>query len=62
MATPIGVHETLELHELLMFKNVCATKSATMSTLAQDDELKRILNEDVNKSRHHIEQLQNILS
>ncbi|PLR95116.1 hypothetical protein [Bacillus sp. T33-2] len=62
MPKPIGVHETLELHELLMFKNVCTTKSATMSGLAQDDELKSILNQDVTVSRQHIEQLKGILS
>jgi similar to spore coat protein len=62
MTKPAGVHEALELHELLMFKNVCTTKSAVMSKLAQDDELKNLLNQDVSKSTQHIEEIRNILS
>jgi len=30
----LGVHETLDMHEILMFKNICLTKSATMSAIA----------------------------
>jgi similar to spore coat protein len=62
MTKPVGVHEALELHELLMFKTVCTTKSAAMSKLAEDSELKNLLNQDVSKSTQHIEQLRSILS
>ncbi|MEK5268149.1 hypothetical protein [Weizmannia sp. FSL W8-0401] len=34
MDQTLGVHETLDMHEILMFKNICLTKSATMSAIA----------------------------
>ena len=36
MTKYLGLHETLDLHELLSFKNLCLTKATTMSVLAQD--------------------------
>ncbi|WP_394514484.1 hypothetical protein [Priestia aryabhattai] len=58
----LGVHETLELHELLTFKNICLTKSATMIGLAQDVELKNILARDVTQTKLHVQQLKSLLS
>lgn len=57
----LATHETLELHELLSFKTVCATKSSTMSMLASDPELKSLLQQDTTKSKQHIQELQGIL-
>lgn len=57
----LGVHETLELHELLTFKTLCATKSSTMSTLASDAQLKSMLQQDTKLSKQHINELQSIL-
>ncbi|RFU61625.1 hypothetical protein [Peribacillus glennii] len=57
MQQNLGLHETLELHELLTFKNNCLTKSSTMGALAKDDELKRLLALDVKQSKQEIEQL-----
>jgi similar to spore coat protein len=58
----LGLHETLDLHELLTFKNLCLTKATTMSVLAQDPELKAILSEDVVNGTQHIHQLQKFLT
>jgi hypothetical protein len=33
----LATHETLEMHELLAFKNVCLTKSQTMQALVKDE-------------------------
>ena len=57
-----GLHETLDLHELLSFKNLCLTKATTMSVLAQDEELKTILADDVTTGIKHIQQLQQFLT
>ncbi|PLR81973.1 hypothetical protein CVD25_05680 [Bacillus canaveralius] len=62
MTKYLGVHETLEAHEILTFKNVCLTKSHTMSGLAQDEELKALLAGDVEVNRAHIQQLQELLT
>jgi similar to spore coat protein len=59
--TTLGVHETLELHELLTFKSLCLTKSSTMSGLVQDNELKNLLSQDATQTRSHIESLQQFI-
>jgi similar to spore coat protein len=57
----LGVHETLELHELLTFKTLCATKSSTMGALVSDNQLKTLLQQDTKLSKQHINELQTIL-
>ncbi len=57
----IAPHETFEIHELLTFKNVCATKSATMSALVKDEELKSLMQQDFSNTQGHIKELQNLL-
>ncbi|MDQ0228646.1 DUF892 family protein [Metabacillus niabensis] len=58
----LAPHETYELHELLTFKNTCLTKSATMSKLIQDPELKAILEQDVTKSKQQIQRIQEFIT
>ncbi|MEH7074880.1 hypothetical protein [Neobacillus drentensis] len=62
MTKYLGLHETLDLHELLSFKNLCLTKATTMSALAQDEELKAILSEDAAAGTQHIQQLKQFLT
>ncbi|WP_339182182.1 DUF892 family protein [Bacillus sp. FSL R5-0560] len=57
-----GLHETLELLELLTFKNLCLTKSSTMTGLVQDEELKSILEQDAQKTKQQVARLQELLS
>lgn len=58
----MGLHETHEIHELLMFKNLCMTKSTLMSGFIQDEELKNILNSDVTATRQQIQRLQEFIT
>lgn len=58
----MGLHETLEVHELLTFKNLSVTKSFAMSKLAQDEELKAILSGEVNTGRQFINQLKGFIT
>ncbi|MBO0962474.1 hypothetical protein J1P26_22530 [Neobacillus sp. MM2021_6] len=62
MTKYLGLHETIDLHELLSFKNLCLTKATMMSGLAQDEELKAILSADVTTGIQHIQQLQQFLT
>ncbi|SFH95833.1 MULTISPECIES: spore coat protein [unclassified Bacillus (in: firmicutes)] len=57
-----GVHEVNELHEMLTFKNVCMTKSAVIAGVAQDPALQSLLQQDVNMSMKHCQDLKNLLS
>lgn len=54
-------HETIELHELITFKNVCLTKSISMSILVSDNELKSILKQDAVTTQKHIEDLLSLM-
>jgi similar to spore coat protein len=58
----LALHESLEVRELLSFKNVCLTKSQTMQALVTDDNLKSLLQQDVQKSAKNIQELQGILT
>lgn len=58
----LAMHETLEVHEILTFKNVCCTKSATMQALVSDPDLQALLQQDVQTSKQHIQELQGLLS
>ncbi|MDK8642265.1 hypothetical protein [Niallia taxi] len=62
MPKNLGIHESLELHELLTFKNACLTKSTTMGTLAKDALLQDILNEDAAQSREAVQALRSLLA
>lgn len=57
----LGVHEKLELHELLTFKTTCLTKSQTMMPMVSDQNLKAILQQDVASGSQDIQQLKNLL-
>lgn len=59
--TRIAPHETFELHELLTFKTVCATKSDAMSKMVKDPELKALLENDYALGRDHIRELASLL-
>ena len=62
ISNKIAPHEVLEIHELLTFKNVCATKAATMAGLVKDEELKSILQQDFNMGKEHIKELNNLMT
>jgi similar to spore coat protein len=62
MIKHLGLHETLEVHELLTFKSLCQTKAFTMSGLVQDMELKTILLNDLSNGSQHIQHLQEFLT
>ncbi len=59
--TKIAPHEALELHEIITFKNVCATKAATMAELVKDEELKCLLETDYNVAQSQISELQELV-
>jgi similar to spore coat protein len=58
----LALHETMELHEMLNFKTVCMTKSKMMQGLVFDQDLKALMNKDVQQSMASIKELQNLLT
>jgi len=53
----ISPRESLEIHELLSFKNLCATKSAMMKGLVKDESLRNLFETDINMSKEQISEL-----
>ncbi|MGE5403895.1 MAG: spore coat protein [Candidatus Saccharibacteria bacterium] len=58
----LTLHETMEIHEMLNFKTVCMTKSKMMQGLVFDQELKALMEKDVQHSLLAINELQNLLT
>lgn len=58
----IAPRESLELHELLTFKSLCATKSATLTAMVTDEVLKTMLQQDVEMSQTQIRDLENLIN
>jgi similar to spore coat protein len=56
------LHEVLEIHEMAAFKTVCLTKSKTMKALVSDQQLKDLMQQDVDISTRQLQELASILS
>jgi similar to spore coat protein len=54
--------ETIQIHEMLNLKTVCMTTSKMMEGVVFDQDLKRLLEKDVQQSITAIAGLQNLLS
>lgn len=57
----LALHETMELHELLNFKTICMTTSKMIQGLVFDQELKALLEKDVQQSIESVKVLQGLL-
>lgn len=56
------LHETMELHELLNFKTICMTTSKMIQGVVFDQELKALLEKDVQQSIQTVNVLQGLLN
>jgi similar to spore coat protein len=57
---PIAVHESLEIHEALNFKTLCLFKSKMMQGIVFDQDLKALMQKDVEQSIQDITDLQSL--
>lgn len=57
----LALHETMEIHEMLNLKTVCMTTSKMMEGVVFDQELKALLEKDVQQSITAINDLQRLL-
>jgi similar to spore coat protein len=62
MTKYLGIHETLELLEVLTFKSVTLTKATAMGLLVKDLRLKEILSNEVTASTAHINRMKELLT
>ncbi|WP_134683966.1 spore gernimation protein GerQ [Brevibacillus migulae] len=54
----LAAHESLEIHEVLNFKTLCLAKSKLMQGLVFDQELRALMQKDVQQSTQAIAELQ----
>ncbi|MCT8975048.1 spore coat protein [Clostridium sp. CX1] len=57
----LAPNETMQVHEMLNLKTVCMTTSKMMEGVVFDQELKGLLEKDVQQSITAIKDLQNLL-
>ncbi|MCL6571681.1 MAG: spore coat protein [Bacillus sp. (in: Bacteria)] len=53
----LALHETMETHEIVNFKTVCLLKSKLMQGICFDNELKVLMEKDVQQSIKDINEL-----
>lgn len=58
----ISPREALDLHEIISFKVLCATKAATINALVQDEELKNMMDLDVATTKEHLKELRDLIT
>ncbi|QHA93106.1 hypothetical protein [Bacillus sp. N1-1] len=57
-----GLHEVLEVHEMAAFKTNCLSKSKTLKALVTDQQLKDIMQQDIDVSTRQLQEYASILS
>jgi similar to spore coat protein len=57
----LAPNETMQVHEMLNLKTVCMVTSKMMEGVVFDQDLKRLLEKDVQQSITAVNQLQNLL-
>lgn len=56
----LAAHESVDIHELLNFKTLCLAKSKLMQGIVFDQDLKALMQKDVEQSTQAIAELQAI--
>lgn len=62
MAKELAMHETLEVHEVLIFKTACLAKNKLFLDMVQDKKLREIMEEDMELSTKAVKDLRKILA
>lgn len=57
----ITPRESLDIHEIMMFKLLCATKVSTLKSLIKDEELKAILQKETDNLKEDLKELKNLI-
>jgi len=61
-SSTLAPHESLDIHEILNFKTLCLAKSKMMQGLVFDQDLKALMQKDVEQSIKAITDLQGLYS
>lgn len=58
----LAIHETLEIHEVMTMKQSCLVKAHAVSSLIKDDELRKLVEQDVKDTEKALDELQKLLN
>ncbi|MBA4494176.1 spore coat protein [Paenactinomyces guangxiensis] len=58
----LGMHEAADLHELSMAKTCTVAKCSMLVNMAQDEQLKSLIQRELNSSREAISEYQRFLT
>ncbi|MCR9040703.1 spore gernimation protein GerQ [Bacillus sp. L381] len=56
----LAAHESLDLHEIINFKTLCVAKSKLMQGLVFDQDLKALMEKDVQQASQDLADLQTV--
>lgn len=56
----LAFHETIDTHEILNFKTICLVKSKLMQGICFDNDLKELMEKDVQQSIQAIKELKEL--
>lgn len=56
----LAAHESLDLHEIINFKTLCVAKSKLMQGLVFDQDLKTLMEKDVQQASQDLADLQKV--
>ncbi|WP_174731443.1 spore coat protein [Mesobacillus harenae] len=56
----MAFHETMETHEILNFKTICLVRSKLMQGICFDNDLKNLMQKDVEQSSRAIKELKEL--
>lgn len=56
----LAYHESVDTHEILNFKTVCLLKSKMLQGLVFDQDLRALMQKDVEQTIQHIKELQDV--
>ncbi|MCA1040100.1 spore gernimation protein GerQ [Bacillus infantis] len=54
----LAPHESMDLHEIVNFKTLCVAKSKLMQGLVFDEDLKALMQKDLEQSKKDLSELQ----
>ncbi|MGE5455993.1 MAG: hypothetical protein ACM3O4_02700 [Ignavibacteriales bacterium] len=57
----ITPRESLDIHEIMMFKVLCGIKASTLKSLVKDEDLKNILEKDYENTKESLKELKNLI-
>ncbi len=58
----LAIHETLEIHEVMTMKQACLVKAHAVSFLIKDDELRKLVEQEVKDTEKALDELQKLLN